>query len=97
MMYGNSMFAAMAEGLDLADGGLLDLGKEGRAVVVRRETVAGIEGFLVDLFARDGDTETKAAELVLKSDLPFPLRSRMYVQGDLVFEMELLHHERHDG
>ena len=95
LMFGNPMFGTLLSQMDLVVGEKMSFFGAGYAKVVKRETVAGVEGFLCELYGKQDEKDVKVAELVVHPDLSLPLRSRTYQDGELRFEMELLEYKKH--
>lgn len=63
------------------------------ATVTGKETIAGYEGFVVELFNTTKDEPELIADFVLHPDVPIALRSRSYRKGEVQHENLLLKHE----
>lgn len=67
----------------------------GRVSVTGMETVAGREGFVVELEMGQGDERELTAVLVIDPELALPLVNRYYEDGELSSEMTLERYERY--
>lgn len=94
LMLGHPLFSSMVGEMELKVGEKMSFFGAGRAEVVGKEKVAGVEGFVCHLFMKQDDGEQKVAELVVNPDLPLPLRSRTFEDGELRFEMELIEYRK---
>lgn len=63
------------------------------AKVTAKETIAGHEGFVVQMFNTSKDEPVLMAELVLHPDIPVALRTRSYRKGKVQQETVLLKYE----
>lgn len=95
MMLGNPMFAGLFGEVDLTVGSKRDMYGMAVMEVVGKETLAGVEGYRCELRMKDGDKMVKQAELTVHPDLALPMRSRVYDDGKLTFEMLLLEYRKH--
>ncbi len=91
----SAMYIAWMGQLDLEVGEKMSFFGVGKAKVLAKETVAGVEGYACEISMKDGDEEKKVADLVVSPDLPLALRSRTYSDGKVQFEMELLEYQKH--
>jgi len=94
MMLGNPMFGGLIGEMELEVGEKMSFFGMGKAVVTKKETVGGIEGYVCELYMKQDEGERKVAELVVHPDLAFPLRSRVYDEDQLQFQMELLEYKK---
>ena len=95
LVLGGPMYSAFLGQMDLAVGEKMSFFGAGYAKVVRKQTFAGLEGFVCEIWIKQGDTDQKQAELTIHSDFPFPLRSRAFEDGEPRFDMELLEYRKH--
>jgi len=95
LMLGNPMFSGLISQMDLAVGTKRDLFGAGYAEVVAMETLAGVEGFRCELYLKEGEKTVKQAEITVHPDLALPLKSRVYDDGEIQFEMTLLEYRKH--
>lgn len=97
---GVSMQAAMYKGflsqLELAEGEKLAVFGGMLLKVTGKETIAGIEGYVVKVFRTQNDQETLLSEMVLNEDIPVALRSRNYSKDKLQSEVVLLSFKFHE-
>jgi hypothetical protein len=94
LMAGSPLFAGMLGQMDLSVGEKMSFFGAGRAEVTGKETVAGVEGFVCQLYMKQGEEMQRVAELVVNPDLAFPLRSRSYEDGQVKVEMLLLEYKK---
>ena len=94
LMIGHPLFATMIGEMELEVGEKLSFFGAGKAHVVDKVTVAGVEGFRCELFMKDGEAEKRVAEVVVNPDLAFPLRSRTFDGEAISLEMELLEYRK---
>lgn len=95
LMVGNGMFAGLVPQMDLSVGAKKDLLGAGYVEVAGKETVAGVEGYRCEIHVKDDEKMVKQAEITIHPDLALPLRSRIYEDGKVTFEMELLEYRKH--
>lgn len=87
------MYGAMFGDLELAVGEKLSFFGGMLAKVTAKETIAGQEGFVVELFRKKNDEHEKIAELVLNPDIPVAMRSRTYQKEKLTGETVMLEYK----
>lgn len=90
----NPMMTGFMDQVELAVGEKMALFGMGRIEVTGKEEIAGLEGFVCEMFGPKEQDEPLQFEWVVHPDLAVPLRSVTYDRGKKTFEVELLRHER---
>jgi len=82
--------------LELAEGEKMTVFGGMLMKVMGKETIAGIEGFVVNIYRTQNEQEILLAELVLNADIPVALRSRQYNKDKLQSEAVLQNFKFHE-
>ena len=80
----------------------LEVGREqiipgaGKVKITGKETIAGLEGYVCELFTTEGSREQRSFVMVIRPGLALPLRSVVYGEdGKPRYEKVLLEYEKH--
>ncbi|MCA8960684.1 MAG: hypothetical protein KDC38_09235 [Planctomycetes bacterium] len=94
MMFGNAMFAGLIGQSEMEVGKETDFYGSAKVKCVKKETIAGIEGYLLELHTKQGDQFQKISELVVDPKLSMPLRSCTFGGNDSI-ALELVEYKKH--
>ncbi|MEE8141805.1 MAG: hypothetical protein V3T77_01770 [Planctomycetota bacterium] len=91
----NPMFSMAYSQVDLKVGEEQLLFDTIRIKVTGEESIAGVKGFVCEIYTKQKDKEVKSSDMVVHPELILPLRSRVYSDGKLQSEMLLLDYQKH--
>ena len=91
MAFLNPMYSMFITQMDLKVGEQMSFYGAGKAKVTGKETLAGRDGYIVEIYqSGDDGNDIKVNQMTIDPDVAFPLKSIMYDGGEEISRIELI-------